>query len=234
MQHVRYDDWTDLIDRVIARFSASPRPRIYEIGGGTGVLASYLLRKGYRYIGSDLSYEMCRVAGEKGMPFIAADARHLPVKARFDLAVFLYDGINYLWELSEYERVFDEVSRTLMPGGLFLFDITTTANSLTNFRDYLDCEDYGDYYYVRHSFFDTSVQAQYNDFTIFRKIDSRECLFERTEEHHAQRIFPVTAIVKRVPHEFEVLGIWDGFSFRKYSRNSERVHFLLRKRKRHT
>lgn len=230
MHHVRYNEWIDLIGRVIARYGSNLQPRIFEIGGGTGILGEQLRRQGYRYVGSDLSFEMSRMARKRRIAFLAADGRALPVKAQFDLVIFLYDGINYLWDFSEYHRLFGEVWNCLEPNGLFLFDITTSANSLRNFRDYLDYEDFGDAYYVRHSYFDVPTKMQHNDFTIFMKVDGPGSLYERTEEHHAQRVFAASLIEKQIsPEQFSILGIWDGFTFRKYSRHSERIHFLLRK-----
>ncbi|GBU22570.1 hypothetical protein R80B4_02480 [Fibrobacteres bacterium R8-0-B4] len=45
-----------------------------------------------------------------------------------------------------------------------------------------------------------------------------------------QKIFSVPEIERAIPKKhFEVLGIWDGFLFKKHSGKSIRIHFLLRR-----
>jgi hypothetical protein len=44
-------------------------------------------------------------------------------------------------------------------------------------------------------------------------------------------VFDIKTIKGGVPGgSFDIIGIWDNFSFRRYSNNSERVHFLLKKK----
>jgi SAM-dependent methyltransferase len=263
MRHVEYDEWAALIRRVIGRFGESGSPDILEIGAGTGVVGERLSGFGYRYVASDLSFPMCREARARGLPTCAADARRLPFKKQFGMALFLYDGINYLFTANDYRKLFSSVYDALVPGGLFLFDITTRWNSVTHFSNYLDFEDYGDFCYARHSYFDAAESVQHNDFTIYRLVDDgadssvsgddypltnsrTDCgdgtmptdasdenhppLYEKFTEAHEQKVFSVSEIEKTIPKKrFTVLGVWDGYTFRKYSSRSERVHFLLRK-----
>jgi hypothetical protein len=44
-------------------------------------------------------------------------------------------------------------------------------------------------------------------------------------------VFPVNVVRSFVPSGlFDILGVWDNFSFKKHTAHSERVHFLLRKK----
>jgi SAM-dependent methyltransferase len=231
MYHVEYDEWIELIEKVLSRYGSVNDPKILEIGAGTGVVGSLLKGMRYRYTASDLSIGMCRVAKRlRNVPVCAADARHLPFRQCFDMALFLYDGINYMLTLDEYRKLFASVCDVLLPGGLFLFDITTRENSMRHFVHYVDFEDYGDVSYVRKSYYDEARLIQHNDFTIYRLSDDRPPYYEKFVETHVQKIFFVPEIEKAVPKKlFEVLGIWDGFLFKKYSEKSLRIHFLLRK-----
>ncbi|MFP4164722.1 MAG: class I SAM-dependent DNA methyltransferase [Chitinispirillaceae bacterium] len=231
MSHVDYEDWVELIHKVVARFSRFPNPDIVEIGAGTGVLGSRLTDLGYRYFGSDICYPMIREARSKrDLAVCASDGRHLPFKKQFGVAVFLYDGINYLQNSQDYTTLFQSVYDILLPGGLFLFDITTRENSIRHFTEYLDFEDYGDFSYVRHSYFDEISSIQHNDFTIFKQTQNNPDLYQKFTDNHRQRILSVSAIEKNIPPElFSKVGVWDGYSFKKFTPYSERVHFLLRK-----
>ena len=146
------------------------------------------------------------------------------------MVVFLYDGINYLRELSDYAHVCKEVYRVLTDDGLFLFDITTLTNSINHFSDFVDFEDFGSHYFMRHSYYRHENHSQHNEFTIFKR-STDPTLYNRFDEHHEQRVFDPVSIADAIPKDlFEICGIWDGFTFRKYSRSSERIHFLLRKK----
>ncbi|MDD5675579.1 MAG: class I SAM-dependent methyltransferase, partial [Chitinivibrionales bacterium] len=232
--HVAYDEWVALIARALERFYR-PAPAgalsLLEIGGGTGVLACKLRRAGYDYTGSDVNFAMCQQARSKGLPFVCCDGRALPFKRSFDCALFLYDGINYLPELTDYDRLFAALFARLKDGGLFLFDITTQYNSMRNFRDFTDYSEWGDYACVRHSYFDKQQRVQHNDFSLWQRLADRENCFCRRHERHSQKVFAVPELQKRIPRDlFEIMGVWDNFTMNKWSARSERVHFLLRKK----
>ncbi|MCU0609300.1 MAG: class I SAM-dependent methyltransferase [Chitinispirillaceae bacterium] len=230
MSHVDYDEWVRLIGRVVKKHRPGRDLSVLEIGGGTGVLATRLNDiPGLTVTGSDLSFSMCQRAHARHSPFFCADARAMPCKPVFDLALFLYDGINYLSSLGDYTTLFAEAASCLLPGGLFLFDITTETNSLHHFRHYLESEDFGDSMYVRRSWYDKGESIQHNHFTIFRTVDGSAC-YEKHIEEHSQKIFGANEIARAVPEAlFSVSGIWDGFSMRPYRPHSERIHFLLKK-----
>jgi SAM-dependent methyltransferase len=239
MSHVEYDQWVFYIKKILEIHGENGAPSIFEIGGGTGVLGAKLRSEGLRYTGSDRSFSMCRQALKKDMFFFAADARSLPLKntAFFDMALFLYDGINYLPSIDEYPAVFERVHKHLNHGGLFLFDITTIANSLDNFSEFLDAGEFDGHFYFRRSYFHAIDSMQYNDFTIFKQVKTGLCpadgagFYTKSFEHHAQKVLDAKAIKGAVPGElFDIIGIWDSFSFKRYSTNSQRVHFLLKKK----
>jgi len=232
MGHVEYDEWIELIAKVLSRYGGQDNPKILEIGAGTGVVGSLLKGLGYDYTASDLSFAMCREARRlRKLPVCAADVRRLPFRRCFDAALFLYDGINYMMTLDEYRKLFASVYEVLLPGGLFLFDITTQENSLRHFVYYMDFQDYGDISYARHSHYDEIRSIQHNDFTIYRRSGDHPSCYEKFVERHVQKIFSVSEIERVIPDKrFEVLGIWDGLMFKKYSGKSIRISFLLRRR----
>lgn len=241
MSFVSYGEWTDLINRVVAKYAkcangaktkGKSNINILELGAGTGVVGAHLLGMGHNYAACDLSFGMCGVAKkDRGIPICNADARALPFKKKFDLTIFLYDGINYLLSRDDYQKMFSQVYDALAPNGLFLFDITTRHNSLTYFEDFLDFEDYGDCSYVRHSYFDKRTSCQHNDFTIYAKAKNCNGHYEKFVDRHKQKLFTVSELESFIPKDkFETLGIWDGYTFRKYTGKSVRIHFLLRKK----
>ena len=232
MAHVGYHRWHILIEEIIHHYCATARPSIFEIGAGTGALGERLAAAGFPYIASDLSFAMCLQARRRLGNVVCADGRQLPLKgpACFDIILFLYDGINYLMDKGEYQQLFGEVHSHLNQGGLFLFDVTTVFNSTTNFNEYVDADDFGEHFYFRHSYYQALKGMQYNDFTIFSR-DGDAGLYKKNMEHHEQKVFSMSVVKGFIPSGlFDILGIWDNFSFKKHTARSERVHFLLRKK----
>ena len=230
MNHVKYYEWANLIEAIIKKYCNKQKISILELGGGTGTLGKQLKNKNCSYIGSDKSFDMSKEAIKKNLSFFCADARSLPTKKQFDLIIFLYDGINYLLSLKDFKKVFYSVASCLKKSGLFLFDITTEANSYRYFYDFIDYQECNDTSLIRHSFYNQNKSLQINDFTLFCPHNIKNNLYEKFTEHHVQKIFSPVQIKKVIPENiFSCIGIWDGYSMFRYSNNSERIHFLLQK-----
>ena len=234
MEHVKYEDWIMLLEKVIKKYLKSKSNlSILELGGGTGVLGKKLSEMGFCYQGSDYSFNMAKQSLKRNMQFVCADARKIPFKKKFDCILFLYDGINYLSSIEEYKQLFQEVADCLTDGGIFLFDITTEFNSMNHFYDYQDFEEYSDYSVIRHSYYNEINTTQHNDFTLFNLQNNGTSLYRKYIEKHEQKVLPPQLIEETVPGRLlEILGIWDEFSMRKYSPRSERIHFLLKRNRR--
>lgn len=107
----------DWISRQIA-----PHQTILDIGCGAGFLTNFLAQKGHSVTGIDLSetsLEIARLHDQThSVEYIRASAYHLPFeKTKFDV-VCATDVLEHL----EYpEKLIQEASRVLRPGGSFFF-----------------------------------------------------------------------------------------------------------------
>ena len=232
MAHVKYQNWAALIGKVFNRYLSDHPPTIFEIGAGTGTLAHVLLKRGYLYTGSDLSCAMCKEALKKNVALLVANGLDIPVRKKFSLVIFLYDGINYLQSLRQLSLLFKQVYTILEPQGIFLFDITTEVNSIKNFFDTKDSEDFGNISYTRHSYFDSDRKIQHNDFVFYILNTAGHGSFhiEQCYENHKQTIYSPEEIVRVIdPKQYSIEGIWDNFSMTPFKPSSERIHFVLRK-----
>jgi ubiquinone/menaquinone biosynthesis C-methylase UbiE len=107
---------------------------ILDVGCGTGRHAIELCRRGYSTTGIDLSDSQLKRAREKAsdsglkIRFEQHDARNLPYKHEFNVAIMLCEGGFPLMETDEMNfQILQSVSRSLKPGGKFIF---TTLNGL--------------------------------------------------------------------------------------------------------
>jgi 2-polyprenyl-3-methyl-5-hydroxy-6-metoxy-1,4-benzoquinol methylase len=108
--------------------------RIIDIGCGTGRHTIELTTRGYKVVGVDLSESQLQYAKEKAkekklqIDFEKHDARNLPFKNQFDLAIMLCEGSFPLMETDEMNNeILKNVSASLKPHGKFIF---TTLNGL--------------------------------------------------------------------------------------------------------
>ena len=100
---------------------------------GNGMLSQHFLQQGYRVIGLDLSDDMLHYARENNAEtvqtgqarFVQGDAASFSFDERFGLVVSTYDALNHLPDGEALRSCFRCVSRVLLPGGLFVFDLNT-------------------------------------------------------------------------------------------------------------
>ncbi|MEW6749949.1 MAG: class I SAM-dependent methyltransferase [Candidatus Latescibacterota bacterium] len=231
MRHVDYGDWAAYIGGLLDRYEHCPTS-LADLACGTGNITFELRRLGYPVaLGVDASEAMLRVAREKAVTagleidFLRRDLQDLGGLGTFGAAVCIYDSANYLLSLDDVRLALQQVYAVLQDGGLFIFDVCTEQNSLRYFRQVHDEEVGPGFSYTRHSFYDASDRLQVNDFAI--RFDG---LPEVVEEHHVQRIHAVADLLEvTASGPFELLGAFDGFTFRRGSEQSDRVHFVLRR-----
>ncbi|MCL2844506.1 MAG: class I SAM-dependent methyltransferase [Chitinivibrionia bacterium] len=229
MSFLSYNSWFDLILKICSQNGLKKDAKILELGAGTGTLGKKLSESEFSYQGCDLSFEMAQIAKNKGLDFVCADCRNLPFNTKFDLLLFLFDGINYIFEAEGFTQTFEEAHRVLADGGLFLFDITTQTNSKTYFTNYREALSGEDFTYIRESYYDEKNCIQHNDFDIYLRQEDGN--YGRFKEKHRQKVRKVEEIAAFIPKNlFDTVGIWGDFEQTLYNKKSERVHFLLRKK----
>ena len=108
--------------------------KIVDIGCGTGRHSIELTKRGYKVIGIDLSESQLECAKEKAeainlqIDFQKHDARNLPFKNEFDLAIMLCEGGFSLMETDEMNfEILKNVSESLRQSSKLIF---TTLNGL--------------------------------------------------------------------------------------------------------
>lgn len=100
--------------------------QVLDLCCGQGRHSRWLARQGVRVIGVDLSAVLLQEAirNSLNLPvlYMRADARQLPFLNEMDVVVNLFTSFGYFEEDAENEKVLEQASRSLKPGGIFLFD----------------------------------------------------------------------------------------------------------------
>lgn len=237
MSHVDYPGWIRHLRTLWRKYHGSKPPeRILEIAAGTCPFASSPLFPDAFTVYTDQSPSMLRIASPAGASQsaprrVACDVRSLPLREPFDLAVMIYDSFNYLLRPEEILRSLKEIKQVLKPQGLFIFDVTTETCSRRHFADTLDFEELyaptaGNI--IRVSRYDARTRMQLNLFTFFT--EAADGRYDRREEVHRQRIYPVAALKKQAERAgFKVRACLAEFTLKPGSDRNERVHFVLQK-----
>jgi len=229
MAHVDYEGWVAYIDELLHLSGGSPR-KVIELGCGTGTFASiFQSLHDVSYLATDRSEEMLRVATAKqseygtSVRFKQADFTALRVPERFDLALLLYDGLNYLTELDRIAELFRAVEGILEPGGRFIFDQATPANSINNqtfFEDTGTCEAFD---YVRRSAYDPDTGLHE---TVF-ELDTPGAQYTERHIQRPYRFSEIRDILSDGP--FEIVAAYADFLLKQVDSGAERIHWVVRK-----
>ena len=229
MSHVDYESWAAYLLSLISRFA--PRPRsILELGCGTGNITYLLSRRlKAKYLATDASDEMLAMAQQKmkadrgRLRFKRMDFQDIDLEDTFDVVVLAYDGINYLLETDEIAAVVESVSARLHPGGIFLFDQSTPANSINNLAYFDDAWDAADASYARKSEYDAARHLHITRFDI--RIGD-ECV----KEVHYQRAYDLQEMELTLKlSSLRVEGCFDAFTDESATGASERIQWVLTK-----
>jgi ubiquinone/menaquinone biosynthesis C-methylase UbiE len=229
MSHVDYKTWAEYIRAVWVKNGIQPG-KILELAAGTCPFQKTNLFPANAWVvQTDVSYLMLRHSKcGRQPPRLAADVVRLPIKGLFDACIMIYDAINYLAGQKMLETCFNEVHRILAPEGLFIFDVTTEHNSMTYFQDNIQLEERHNCTLVRHSWYEKKKKIQHNRLINF--IIDQDGRYTRLEEHHEQTVYSISQITSgAVKAGFTLAGCYGDFTFEPPARDSERIHFVLRK-----
>jgi ubiquinone/menaquinone biosynthesis C-methylase UbiE len=104
--------------QVLTRLLGEPDGSLLDVGCGTGSYAVGLGGLGWDVTGVDVSEDMLRRAGEKGVRTVHADAASLPFEdAAFDAAISVFTNT----DVDDLAAVLREMARVLRPGAPLVY-----------------------------------------------------------------------------------------------------------------
>jgi len=227
MDHVNYKEWAVYIDQLISTITGSTQ-KIIDLSCGTGSFLYCFVNKEVDGYGADLSPEMLRRAIQKNNKnnvwFFVGSITEIPLKsASYDVALSLYDSINYLLTPDELAKAFIEVHRILKRNGLLIFDTITQLHCMEHHADFSESVYWENLGYERQSYFNSEKQLQISDFEIHQGD-------QKYYEHHIQRVYEINFLKECLMLNGFQCTLFDGFSMNRATSKSKRVHFVcLRK-----
>ncbi len=242
MKDVPYKMWVryivDLLQRIDASFTFS---RVLELACGTGTVALEFAKRGCEVVGVDISPGMIQVAREKAarlgmnrkVRFYVQDISELDLsnEAPFDLAVCLFDSLNYITEPDRLERVFSRTLLFLRSGGYFVFDLNSEYALSENLfdQDNLSADENKTriYYFWRSQYFESQRLCRID---MWFAVKDEKGDWMKFREVHWQRAYSIGEIRKMAEAAgWEWVKVLDAYTYRLPHDESERWYFVLRK-----
>jgi cyclopropane fatty-acyl-phospholipid synthase-like methyltransferase len=233
MDHVDYVSWARYLTR-LAHLFAVPEMSVLDLGCGTGTLMRHLAELQWAVAGVDSSSEMLSIAYDKladlGVPrLLQQDIKRLNTGSlKFGAVTATCGTLNYL-PTESLAGLFKRVARSLLPGGLFLFDVEPAARYSRKFggTTYTGITD--NLAYIWDTSFDPAEKRCEQNLTFF---ESEGALYRRFEEQHVLFVHDRRDIVAALTNA----GLEDGrvFEFGTFypdSGSALRLQYVARRSK---
>lgn len=235
MQDVPYDGWLEFVNKQAKAYSIQGGS-VLDIACGTGELSLRLVRDGYDVTGVDLSQDMLMVAQEKALEMnvklhlFQQDMSKLDSLGEYDLITIFCDSLNYLEDEKDVENTFKSVYAHLKNDGLFLFDVHSIFKMTQIFINQTFTHTDEHVSYIWDCFPGEVPNSVEHELTFFVKDEETE-QYERVEELHKQRTYPILTIKEWLEGAgFEVLNISADFEEEAPTDHSERIFFTCKKK----
>lgn len=229
MAGVPYNLWVRYIEDILSRIDHHPKS-VLDVACGTGNVSEILAAKGYKVVGADIARDMIYAAKSKhsSVEYYVQDMAALDLDGRkFDLAISLFDSLNYIVDPTNLACAIKRVGEHLVEGGVFIFDVNTEYALAHHFFDQANIASNIYPHYIWNSSYDHSTRICTVNMT-FEVLENGEKL--QFKEVHIQRAHSLEELSMMLSDAgFDVVDIFHAYRFRKPTRRSDRVFYVARK-----
>ncbi len=226
MSGIPYADWADYLELLVRHWGGSSRC-VLDLACGTGSVGIELARRGSRVVGVDRALPMLRAGrvrvADEDLVFVRQDMTRLGLAPAFDLAVCLFDSVNYVLDLDLVRATFAGVRRAVPTGGLLIFDVNT---ELALERELFTQEDLAADAPVRLRW-----RSEYDRATRTTAVAMEFFLDDGTvvEETHRQRAYTPAELREALSAtRWKTLAVYDAYTFNLPRRQSDRLFYVCR------
>ncbi|WP_342525359.1 methyltransferase domain-containing protein [Chryseomicrobium sp. FSL W7-1435] len=173
--------------------------QLLDLGCGTGTLSIPFAHMGAHVTAVDLSQEMLDQASEKAqqeqaeLNFDCVSMTDFATDEPVDVAIIAIDSLNYLQHAEEVQQTFERIFSVLQNEGHLFFDVHSLAKIEAYLQGPFIYED-EEVAYMWSTEAGEEGHSVYHDITFFLKNEDER--YERFEEHHYQRTFPLEKYIQ--------------------------------------
>jgi SAM-dependent methyltransferase len=131
------------VDGIVNLLALPQASSILDLCCGHGRHAIPLAQRGYKVTGQDLSEVFLREAEKEAqvqdvhVHWLNGDMRNIPFEKEFDAVINIFTAFGYLEDQGEDQKVLQQVSKALKPGGLFLLETLHREGLMRNYAPQL-------------------------------------------------------------------------------------------------
>ena len=231
MDNIPYDMWAEYLYSILTEYGIT-EGTLLELGCGTGSMTECMIAKGYdSIIGLDSSEDMLMMAREKNLPgvlLIQQDMRELELPDEVDAVYCVCDGMNYLLEPQDLQRVFTRLKRFLKAGGVFVFDMKTDYFYREILGDRMIAENRDDASFLWENEYHQDTGINEYLLTVYQLEDPDNDLFSRCDELHYQRAY-ATELVQSLAEEAGLTckAVYQAFTREPVKPDNERIYYIF-------
>jgi ubiquinone/menaquinone biosynthesis C-methylase UbiE len=233
MAGVPYRLWVDYIQEILRYLPYKPLS-ILDVACGTGTVSEILATRGYKVTGVDLSVDMVEVARRKakasgsGIEYYTQDASELSLGRKFDLAISLFDSLNYITDEAKLAQTIKRVGEHVVSSGYFIFDINTEYALAHGFFNQSNIGTGAYPKYIWNSAYDRTTRiCKVNMVFEVQEMDGTRRQFTEVHEQKAYRLEELDGML--LDAGFETIARYHAYKFKQPGRRSDRVFFVARK-----
>lgn len=234
---VDYTAWADFIESRLEKYYLKRPLSILDLACGTGAMTVEFARRGYDMTGVDISDEMLSVAREKcdsqrfehKVLLVRQDMCELELYGTVNAVICCLDSFNYLTDTSSLSRAFAHICNYLDTDGVFVFDMNAPAKFEKIYADnsYI-LEDDG-ILCAWQNFYNKKTKLCDFYLSIFK--EDKDGRWERFDEVQRERCYSLRTVKKLLEKSgFELCELCGGLNGETVDENTERWHFIARKR----
>lgn len=230
MSGVPYWLWVDYLHSLLKRMSFKPKT-ILDVACGTGNVSEILASMGYEVTGIDIAPDMIEVAKSKRsrVSYYVQDMAELDLgDSRFDLAISLFDSLNYITDVDRLAEGIRRVGAHVVDGGVFIFDVNTDYALSHHFFDQASIATDRYPKYIWNSSYDHSTRICTVNMTFEVLEDNMKRQFKEVHIQRGHSIEELTTML--INAGFELVDIFHAYKLRKPTRRSDRIFFVARKK----
>jgi ubiquinone/menaquinone biosynthesis C-methylase UbiE len=231
MAGVPYRLWVDYIEEILHKLNYLPRT-VLDLACGTGTVTEILSERGYEVTGTDLSEGMIEIARQKAeagdydIEYNVQDAAELDLGKKFDLAISLFDSLNYITDEERLAMAMKRVGEHVVSGGYFIFDVNTEYALAHGFFNQTNLGSYPKYVWSSSYSRETQICTVTMVFEVLDHGEKRQFT-----EIHRQKAYRLSELEQMLTDaDFETTACYHAYKFKQPTRRSDRVFFVARKK----
>ncbi len=224
MDFISYKWWARYI-YTITNKKVNKNPVVLELAAGNCSLAHHLSKLYKNYTATDISFSMLNYKKDK-ITKVCCNMTSIPFKNKYDLVHSSFDSVNYILSKASLLKLFKEVSNSLNEQGVFTFDAALEKNSYKHQKTATTKGRSKGFSYQRKSLYLPKSKIHKNIFTITYPNG------DVYTETHKQKIFSYYTFFELAEKSgLYVVNCYKAFSMQKGKETSDRVQFIMKRKK---